>query len=137
MTATLEDILADVADRVRNVAGIGEVLDLEPDSITPPCAIVGLANSEFLDYSASIHSESCDYLLAVTVYVPAADMPSGQRALFPFLRPAGPTSVRAAVAGKSPVLDVSYAVQQATNLRQVVVDNARYLACDINVKVYA
>lgn len=137
MTASLEDILVDIAGRVRNVQGMGETYDLEPDSITPPCAVVGLPSGDFIAYDPSVGSESCDYMLTVTVYVPAADMPSGQRALFPFLRPAGPTSVRAAVAGYSSTLGVSYAVGQATNIRGLTVDTARYLACDLTVKVYA
>jgi hypothetical protein len=137
MTATLEDILTDIAARITPVTGIGQVYDREPDSITPPCAVVGLPGGDFIAYDPSMHSEACDYLLAVTLYVPAADMPSGQKALFPLLRPSGATSVRAAIAGYSQPLGVSYTVGQATNLRQVVVDSARYVSCDITVRVTA
>jgi hypothetical protein len=137
VSASFEDVLADVAERLQTVQGLAETYAGDQDSIVPPCAVVAPAHGDFIQFDPDMSDDSCDYLLDVTLYVPAADAAAGQAALYPLLRPSGSTSVRAAIGRYSSVLKVSYRAAQASNMRSVKFDSAdgRYLACDILVRV--
>lgn len=140
MSADLEQVLADIKARVETVEPTFlQVHDTVPDSFSAPCAIVQPDPGDFIAYDPSMGNEAVDYRIVVTVIVPATNAPDGQGALYPYLTPAGSSSIRAAVQGRNDELGTGYAVERARNMRPIIVgdDGARYLAADVVVRVIA
>lgn len=138
MTANLEDVLTDVATRAK-VTGIKESYDFDPSQTAPvvPCVVVEPDDGDFIAYDPSMHSEAVDYLLKVTVKV-QGDSKDSQVQLFSFLRPSGPTSIRAALAGQGANVGASYSVLRSSKPRvEVGEGDTRYLTSEISVRVTA
>ena len=139
MSARFEDVCTEIAARLEAVQGLDQVYAVEPDSVVAPCAVVSEGDGDFIEYAPDMSSDSCNYLVSITLYVPAPDGPTGKQAMHRLLRPSGPTSVRQAVGIWSSVLGVSYRAAVASGMRGVKFDrnDARYIACDIVVRVTA
>lgn len=140
MTAALDEVIGDIADRLANVQDLRQAFAFDPGSVAPvaPCAVVEPGDGDFLAYDPSMASESVDYLIDVTLFVSATDTKAGQAQLSKFLRPSGVYSVRAAIAGSNSSLGVSYAVLRASAFRLVAGDgDAKYLSSTISVRVIA
>lgn len=135
-TATLQQVLTAVKTRLTAVTSLLALYDQVPDSLEPPCAVVQPSPGDLMAYD-SMSGEACVYRIYITMFVPAADMPSAQNLLYPYLAPSGSNSIRAAVAGQvtSPAF-MAIAVDKVTNLRPITnEEGARYLACDIVLRV--
>lgn len=140
MTATLDEVVADIANRVSAVQDLRQAFAFDPGSIAPvaPCAVVEPGDGDFLAYDPSMHSEAVDYLIDVTLFVSATDTKAGQAQLSAFLRPSGASSVRAAILATPATAGMSYAVLRATAFRTVAGDgDAKYLASTVSVRVIA
>jgi hypothetical protein len=136
MTTTLQQVLTEIKNRVAAVTGMVAAYDQVPDNLAPPCAVVQPGPGDFIAFDPSMASESVDYRVYVTLFAPAADMPSAQNVLYGFLAPSGAGSVRAAITGTS-TAGISVAVEKATAIRPVTnEEGARYLACDVVLRVH-
>lgn len=140
MSADLEQVLEDIKTRVSTVeTKFLQVHDKVPDSFSVPCAIVQPDPGDFIAYDVSMGTECVDYRVLVTIITGGTDSVTAQTNLYPYLRPAGPDSIRTAVQGGNFDLGVSYAVERARNMRPIIVgeQSAKYLAVDIVVRVTA
>lgn len=138
MTKTFEEALDAVATRVDTIDGL-QVYARVPDQFNAPCAVVGPGEGDFIAYDPAMSSTASDYRIAVSLYVPAVDIMQAQKILYPFLRPEGATSIRAALLAAPPTDGLSIAVEKATRMQPVMLGdgNVRYLTCDVVLRVLA
>jgi len=140
MSADLEQVLEDIKARVETVEPrFLQVYDKVPDSFSGPCAVVQPDPGDFIAYDTSMGTECVDYRILVTIIVGALDSPAVQANLYPYLKPAGPSSIRMAVQGGNYDLGTTYVVEKGRNLRPIIVgeQSAKHLAVDIVVRVTA
>lgn len=99
--ATLSEVRAGLADRLRTIAGL-RVYDQWPSEAPQrPCAIVAPGRDEgfgdVAEHDLTLGGGDSKYYLQVLLLMEAGDLRSAQRALDPYLAPSGTSSVRAAI----------------------------------------
>lgn len=136
-TATFSQARAAVGAAVRNrVTGLLQVLDLVPDSVAAPSAVVQPAPGDFL-LNPILGENGCDYLFLVTLYLPGADVEAGQTLLDGYLAPTGASSVMAAINADPSLGGVvsSAKCNRARNYRAEQHDEQRFICVDFPVEV--
>lgn len=138
MTATLSQVRVRLAAQVANLPGLLQALPTVPDKLSAPCAIVQPAPGDFLRFRPAF-DDTVDYLLLVTIYVPApvGSVNDAQELLDPYLAPSGEASVYAAVNADGTLggLVSSAKCNYARNYRAETWDEARYIGVDFPVEV--
>lgn len=128
---TFSQVREALATAVGNTAGIKAVREHEADSITiTPCAEIRPAPGDFLVYSEAF-GDIAGYLFYVTIYI-AGDSVAAQKTLDDLL---AATGVRQAVNGTLGGLVADAEISTARNYRGEQIDEARYVVCDLPVKV--
>lgn len=97
MAPTIEQIMLGVETRLKTITGL-RAEEYVPDSINPPCAIVGVPPVE---YHATFGNGHMKLPCTVTVLVSAALDRQGQLKLAGYVNPTGATSIKAAIEGDS------------------------------------
>ncbi len=94
--ADLETLLNAVGDRLRTIAGL-KVYTYLPDSIEPPAAIVQAPREIRFDFTFGRGSD--EYTVPVLLLVSKPSDRAGATALYRYMNPSGPTSIKQAVDG--------------------------------------
>jgi hypothetical protein len=133
--ASITDLKAGLATRLATISGLRTSTD-QPDTITPPIAIVNLAS---VSYDTSNARGLDTYNFVISCIVGRVGERSAQRLLDSYVSSTGSASVKLAVeldrtlGGKCDTLRVS----EMRNYGQIVIGEVTYLAAEFNVAVYA
>lgn len=133
--ASITDLKAGLATRLATISGLRTTTD-QPDTITPPIAIVNLAS---VGYDVTSLRGLDTYNFVISVIVGRVGERSAQRLLDSYVSSTGSASVKLAVeldktlGGKCDTLRVS----EMRNYGQIVIGEVTYLAAEFNVVVYA
>lgn len=133
--ASITDLKAGLATRLATISGLRTTTD-QPDTITPPIAIVNLAS---VNYDVTSMRGLDTYNFVISVIVGRVGERSAQRLLDSYVSSTGSASVKLAVeldrtlGGKCDSLRVS----EMRNYGQIVIGEVTYLAAEFNVAVYA
>lgn len=133
--ASITDLRAGLATRLGTISGLRTTTET-PDTISPPVAIVNVAN---VNYDRAFQRGLDEYNFVITVIVGRVGIRSAQRLLDSFVSPAGASSVKLAIE-----LDKtlggncdSLRVTDMRNYGSLVVGEITYLAAEFNVVVFA
>jgi hypothetical protein len=133
--ASITDIRAGLATRLGTIPGLRTTTE-QPDTITPPVAIVNVQNVLF---DKTFGRGLDEYNFVVTLIVGRVGERSAQRLLDSYVSSTGSSSVKLAVeldktlGGKCDSLRVS----EMRNYGSIVIGEVTYLAAEFNVVVYA
>lgn len=133
--ASITDLRAGLATRLGTISGLRTTTET-PDTISPPVAIVNVAN---VNYDRSFQRGLDEYNFVVTVIVGRVGERSAQRLLDSYVSSTGASSVKLAIeldktlGGKCDSLRVS----DMRNYGSLVIGEITYLAAEFNVVVYA
>lgn len=133
--ASITDLKAGLATRLATISGLRTTTD-QPDTITPPIAIVNLAS---VNYDVTSMRGLDTYNFVISVIVGRVGERTAQRLLDSYVSSTGSASVKLAVeldrtlGGKCDSLRVS----EMRNYGQIVIGEVTYLAAEFNVAVYA
>ena len=133
--ASITDIRAGLATRLGTIPGLRSTTET-PDTISPPIAIVNVAN---VNYDRTFARGLDEYNFVITVIVGRVGERSAQRLLDSYVSTTGASSVKLAVesdktlGGKCDTLRVS----EMRNYGSLVIGEITYLAAEFNVVVYA
>jgi hypothetical protein len=133
--ASITDLRAGLATNLGNITGLRTTTET-PDTISPPIAIINVAN---VNYDKSFARGLDEYNFVVTVIVGRVGERSAQRLLDSYVSPTGNPSVKLAIeldktlGGKCDTLRVS----EMRNYGSLVIGEITYLAAEFNVVVYA
>lgn len=130
-SATFSAVREALATAVANTDGIKTTREQVPDSISDwPCAVIQPAPGDFLVYSEAL-GDVAGYLFYVTLYI-GGDVIAAQRTLDGLL---AATGVRAAVNGTLGGVVADAEISVARGYRAEQIDTARYVVCDLPVRV--
>ena len=134
---TLSQVRTALVARVSTLPDLLQVHATVPDKIVPPCAVIQPAPGDFLMFSPTMGSDVVNYLMVVSIYVPApvGTAADAQEALDPYLAPEGDYSVTAVLNGTLGGLVSSASCLFARNYRAETWDEGRYVAADFPVQV--
>lgn len=133
--ASITDIRNGLASQLATISGLRTTTET-PDTISPPIAIVNLAN---LNYDRAFQRGLDEYNFVVTVIVGRVGERSAQRLLDSYVSTTGSSSVKLAIesdktlGGKCDSLRVT----DMRNYGSIVVGEITYLAAEFNVVVFA
>lgn len=133
--ASITDLRAGLATRLGTISGLRTTTET-PDTISPPVAIVNVAN---VNYDRAFQRGLDEYNFVITVIVGRVGERSAQRLLDSYVSSTGASSVKLAVesdktlGGKCDSLRVS----DMRNYGSLVIGEITYLAAEFNVVVYA
>ncbi len=99
--------------------------------------VVNAGSGEFVQYSPAMGGDVCDYLLVVTLYVPAVALAPNQETLDDYLAPSGSGSIAAAINSGGTLGGVvsSATCLVARDYRDETFDSQKVLAVDFPVLV--
>ena len=133
--ASITNLRAGLATRLATVSGLRTTTET-PDTISPPVAIVNVAN---VNYDRTFMRGLDEYNFVVTVIVGRVGERSAQRLLDSYISTTGSSSVKLAIeldrtlGGTCDTLRVT----DMRNYGSLVIGEITYLAAEFNVVVYA
>jgi hypothetical protein len=133
--ASITDLRAGLATRLGTISGLRTTTET-PDTISPPIAIVNVAN---VNYDRTFQRGLDEYNFVVTVIVGRVGERSAQRLLDSYVSTTGSSSVKLAIeldrtlGGKCDSLRVT----DMRNYGSLVIGEITYLAAEFNVVVFA
>jgi hypothetical protein len=133
--ASITDLRAGLATRLATISGLRTTTET-PDTISPPVAIINVAN---VNYDRTFARGLDEYNFVITVIVGRVGERSAQRLLDSYVSPVAPSSVKLAIeldrtlGGKCDSLRVT----DMRNYGSLVIGEVTYLAAEFNVVVYA
>jgi hypothetical protein len=133
--ASITDLRAGLATRLGTITGLRTTTET-PDTISPPVAIINVAN---VNYDRTFARGLDEYNFVITVIVGRVGERSAQRLLDSYVSPVAPSSVKLAIeldrtlGGKCDTLRVT----DMRNYGSLVIGEITYLAAEFNVVVYA
>ena len=133
--ASITDLRAGLATRLGTISGLRTTTET-PDTISPPIAIVNVAN---VNYDRTFQRGLDEYNFVITVIVGRVGERSAQRLLDSYVSTTGSSSVKLAIeldrtlGGKCDSLRVT----DMRNYGSVVIGEITYLAAEFNVVVFA
>jgi len=133
--ASITDLRAGLATRLGTITGLRTTTET-PDTISPPVAIINVAN---VNYDRTFARGLDEYNFVITVIVGRVGERSAQRLLDSYVSPVAPSSVKLAIeldrtlGGKCDSLRVT----DMRNYGSLVIGEITYLAAEFNVVVYA
>jgi hypothetical protein len=133
--ASITDLRAGLATRLGTISGLRTTTET-PDTITPPVAIINVAN---VNYDRAFQRGLDEYNFVVSVIVGRVGERSAQRLLDSYVSPVAPSSVKLAIeldrtlGGRCDSLRVT----DMRNYGSIVIGEVTYLAAEFNVVVYA
>lgn len=133
--ASITDLRAGLATRLGTISGLRTTTET-PDTISPPIAIVNVAN---VNYDRTFQRGLDEYNFVITVIVGRVGERSAQRLLDSYVSSTGASSVKLAIE-----LDrtlggncESLRVTDMRNYGSLVIGEITYLAAEFNVVVFA
>jgi hypothetical protein len=133
--ASITDLRAGLATRLGTISGLRTTTET-PDTISPPIAIVNVAN---VNFDRSFARGLDEYNFVITVIVGRVGERSAQRLLDSYVSSTGASSVKLAVESDKTLggnCD-SLRVTDMRNYGSLVIGEVTYLAAEFNVVVYA
>jgi hypothetical protein len=133
--ASITDLRAGLATRLGTISGLRTTTET-PDTISPPIAIVNVAN---VNYDRTFQRGLDEYNFVITVIVGRVGERSAQRLLDSYVSTTGSSSVKLAIeldrtlGGKCDSLRVT----DMRNYGSLVIGEVTYLAAEFNVVVFA
>jgi hypothetical protein len=133
--ASITDLRAGLATNIATITGLRTTTET-PDTISPPIAIINVAN---VNYDKAFARGLDEYNFVVTVIVGRVGERSAQKLLDSYVSTTGNPSVKLAIeldktlGGKCDTLRVS----DMRNYGSLVIGEVTYLAAEFNVIVYA
>jgi hypothetical protein len=133
--ASITDLRAGLATRLGTITGLRTTTET-PDTISPPVAIINVAN---VNYDRTFARGLDEYNFVITVIVGRVGERSAQRLLDSYVSPVAPSSVKLAIeldrtlGGKCDTLRVT----DMRNYGSLVIGEITYLAAEFNVVVFA
>jgi hypothetical protein len=133
--ASITDLRAGLATRLGTITGLRTTTET-PDTISPPVAIINVAN---VNYDKTFARGLDEYNFVITVIVGRVGERSAQRLLDSYVSPVAPSSVKLAIeldrtlGGKCDTLRVT----DMRNYGSLVIGEITYLAAEFNVVVFA
>jgi hypothetical protein len=133
--ASITDLRAGLATALGTISGLRTTTET-PDTISPPIAIVNVAN---VSYDLAFQRGLDEYNFVITVIVGRVGERSAQRLLDSYVSTTGASSVKLAIeldktlGGKCDTLRVT----DMRNYGSLVIGEITYLAAEFNVVVYA
>jgi hypothetical protein len=133
--ASITDLRAGLATRLGTISGLRTTTET-PDTISPPIAIVNVAN---VNYDRTFQRGLDEYNFVITVIVGRVGERSAQRLLDSYVSTTGSSSVKLAIeldrtlGGKCDSLRVT----DMRNYGSLVIGEITYLAAEFNVVVFA
>jgi hypothetical protein len=133
--ASITDLRAGLATQLGTISGLRTTTET-PDTISPPIAIVNVAN---VNYDRTFQRGLDEYNFVITVIVGRVGERSAQRLLDSYVSTAGTSSVKLAIeldrtlGGKCDSLRVT----DMRNYGSLVIGEITYLAAEFNVVVFA
>ena len=133
--ASITDLRAGLATRLGTISGLRTTTET-PDTISPPIAIVNVAN---VNYDRTFQRGLDEYNFVITVIVGRVGERSAQRLLDSYVSTTGTSSVKLAIeldrtlGGKCDSLRVT----DMRNYGSLVIGEITYLAAEFNVVVFA
>jgi hypothetical protein len=133
--ASITELRAGLATNLATISGLRTTTET-PDTISPPIAIVNVAN---VNYDRTFQRGLDEYNFVITVIVGRVGERSAQRLLDSYVSSTGASSVKLAIeldrtlGGKCDSLRVS----DMRNYGSLVIGEVTYLAAEFNVVVYA
>jgi hypothetical protein len=133
--ASITDLRAGLATRLGTISGLRTTTET-PDTISPPVAIINVAN---VNYDRTFARGLDEYNFVITVIVGRVGERSAQRLLDSYVSPVAPSSVKLAIeldrtlGGKCDTLRVT----DMRNYGSLVIGEITYLAAEFNVVVFA
>jgi hypothetical protein len=133
--ASITDLRAGLATALGTISGLRTTTET-PDTISPPIAIVNVAN---VSYDLAFQRGLDEYNFVITVIVGRVGERSAQRLLDSYVSPVAPSSVKLAIeldrtlGGKCDTLRVT----DMRNYGSLVIGEITYLAAEFNVVVFA
>jgi hypothetical protein len=133
--ASITDLRAGLATRLGTISGLRTTTET-PDTISPPVAIVNVAN---VNYDRTFQRGLDEYNFVITVIVGRVGERSAQRLLDSYVSTTGSSSVKLAIeldrtlGGKCDSLRVT----DMRNYGSLVIGEITYLAAEFNVVVFA
>lgn len=133
--ASITDLRAGLATRLATISGLRTATE-QPDTITPPIAIVNVANVSF---DKTFGRGLDEFNFVVTVIVGRVGERSAQRLLDSYVSSTGASSVKLAIeldrtlGGKCDSLRVT----DMRNYGSIAIGEITYLAAEFNVAVFA
>ena len=134
--ASLTSIRSGLGTRLETISSL-LVYDYVPDSIEPPCAIVGTLSS--LEYDNTFSRGSDTYTIQIQLYVSRVDAQDSQETLDGYLASSGASSVKAKVESDVTLGGVAQStrVVEADNYGVYTINNIDYLGVEFTVEVIA
>ena len=133
--ASISDLRAGLATQLGTISGLRTTTET-PDTISPPIAIVNVAN---VNYDRTFQRGLDEYNFVITVIVGRVGERSAQRLLDSYVSTTGTSSVKLAIeldrtlGGKCDSLRVT----DMRNYGSIVIGEITYLAAEFNVVVFA
>jgi hypothetical protein len=133
--ASITDLRAGLATQLGAISGLRTTTET-PDTISPPIAIVNVAN---VNYDRTFQRGLDEYNFVITVIVGRVGERSAQRLLDSYVSTTGTSSVKLAIeldrtlGGKCDSLRVT----DMRNYGSIVIGEITYLAAEFNVVVFA
>jgi hypothetical protein len=133
--ASITDLRAGLATQLGTISGLRTTTET-PDTISPPIAIVNVAN---VNYDRTFQRGLDEYNFVITVIVGRVGERSAQRLLDSYVSTTGTSSVKLAIeldrtlGGKCDSLRVT----DMRNYGSLVIGEITYLAAEFNVVVFA
>jgi hypothetical protein len=133
--ASITDLRAGLATQLGTISGLRTTTET-PDTISPPIAIVNVAN---VNYDRTFQRGLDEYNFVITVIVGRVGERSAQRLLDSYVSTTGTSSVKLAIeldrtlGGKCDSLRVT----DMRNYGSIVIGEITYLAAEFNVVVFA
>lgn len=133
--ASITDLRAGLAARLATISGLRTTTE-QPDTITPPVAIVNVAN---VNFDQTFGRGLDEFNFVITVIVGRVGERSAQRLLDSYVSSTGASSVKLAIeldrtlGGKCDSLRVT----DMRNYGSISIGEITYLAAEFNIAVYA
>lgn len=131
---TLSQIRDGLKTRLETITGL-RAHDTIPDSISPPCAVVGAP--EPLEYDVAFRGAAHRYTIPVRVYASRASERTGQDKLDGYMAASGATSIKAAIEGDATLGGAAHStvVKQARGYGVYNIGGVDYLGVEFVTEV--
>jgi len=132
--ASLTSIRSGLGTRLETISSL-LVYDYVPDSIEPPCAIVGTLSS--LEYDNTFSRGSDTYTIPIQLYVSRVDAEDSQDTLDGYLAGSGSSSIKFAIEGDTTLGGAvsSARVVEASNYGVYTINSIEYLGVEFEIEV--